>query len=209
MSWEQVSNAVTFVAFFVESKVGKAGLTVTVDVYAPDGTQLVTAGSAAEVGGGAYKYELGSGSTGSAGEYLAIFKTATSTVDQQHIPSLWVVGRAGVEHLDAPISTVDAVVDAILADTGTDGVVVASASRSGYSLASTGLDAIVPAEPAGVPAWGSSTVVQWLAWLGLFGRNKLTQTSSTAAIRNDADDASIATSATSDDGTTYTRGEWT
>ncbi|MFZ9964836.1 MAG: hypothetical protein ACO3GO_06470, partial [Terrimicrobiaceae bacterium] len=39
------------------------------------------------------------------GEYAAIFKTTDSTVDSQHIPSLWVLGRAGVENLDAATST--------------------------------------------------------------------------------------------------------
>jgi len=39
---------------------------------------------------------------------------------------------------------------AILADTGTDGVVVALASKTGYSLAATGLDAIPITAPTGV-----------------------------------------------------------
>lgn len=106
MSWEQVGNAITFSAFYVESKLGKTGLTVTVDVYR-NGTQVVTGGSAVEVGGGLYTYELGSGSVTVVGEYLAIFKTATTSVDQQHIPSAWLVGRAGVENLDQSVNTVN------------------------------------------------------------------------------------------------------
>lgn len=102
---EQISNAVKFLAFFTESKLGKTGLTVTVDVYGPGETLLVEAGSAVEIGGGLYRYILASGSTGDVGEYVCLFKTATDTVDLQHIPALWVVGRAGVENLDAAIST--------------------------------------------------------------------------------------------------------
>lgn len=104
MSWEQISTAITFAAFYVESKVGKTGLTVTVDVYR-NGTAIVTDGATVEVGGGLYTYTLGSGSVTVEGEYLAIFKTATATVDQQHIPALMLVGRAGVENLNATISS--------------------------------------------------------------------------------------------------------
>ena len=46
------------------------------------------------------------------------------------------------------------------------------------------------------------------AWLFALARNKLTQTATTQAVRNDTDAADIATAATSDDGTTATRGEW-
>ena len=45
--------------------------------------------------------------------------------------------------LDHSIATVDGIVDAILLDTGTDGVVVASGSKTGYALASTGADLIL------------------------------------------------------------------
>jgi hypothetical protein len=101
---EQVSNSVKFLAFFTASKQGKTGLTVTVDIYGPSGTQIVTGGSATALGGGLYSYLLSTNNS-AAGEYAAIFKTADTTVDAQHIPSLWVLGRAGVENLDAATST--------------------------------------------------------------------------------------------------------
>jgi hypothetical protein len=101
---EQVSNAVKFLAFYTASKQGKTGLTVTIDIYNPSGTQIVTAASATAIGGGLYSYTLTSNNS-SEGEYAAIFKTTDSTVDSQHIPSLWVLGRAGVENLDAATST--------------------------------------------------------------------------------------------------------
>lgn len=41
------------------------------------------------------------------------------------------------------VDTIDANVDAILLDTGTDGVVVASASKTGYRLSSTGVDDVL------------------------------------------------------------------
>jgi hypothetical protein len=101
---EQQANAVTFLAFFVASKIGKTGLSVTVDIYR-NGTQIVTAGNATSIGGGLYSYTLASGSVNADGEYAAIFKTTDATVDQQHIPALWVIGRAGIEYLDAAISS--------------------------------------------------------------------------------------------------------
>lgn len=102
---EQISNSIKFVAFFTASKIGKTGLTVTVDVYNPAGALVVTAGSATAIGGGAYQYVLSSGSVTAEGEYVAVFKTSDGTVDVQHIPSLWVVGRGGIEELDATISS--------------------------------------------------------------------------------------------------------
>jgi flagellar motor switch/type III secretory pathway protein FliN len=98
---EQVSNSVKFLAFYTASKQGKTGLA---DIYDPSGTQIVTGGSATALGGGLYSYTLTSNNS-SEGEYAAIFKTTDSTVDSQHIPSLWVLGRAGVENLDASTSS--------------------------------------------------------------------------------------------------------
>jgi hypothetical protein len=105
---EQINTAVTFFAFYTESKVGKTGLTVAIDVYkrtASASIQIVTSGGAIELGGGLYLYQLSSGLVDVEAEYIAIFKTATSTVDLRHIPALWVIGRAGVENLDASISS--------------------------------------------------------------------------------------------------------
>jgi hypothetical protein len=101
---EQVSNSVKFLAFYTANKQGKTGLTVTVDIYNPSGTQILTGGSATALGGGLYSYTLSTNNSAE-GEYAAIFKTADSTVDAQHIPSLWVLGRAGVENLDAATSS--------------------------------------------------------------------------------------------------------
>lgn len=101
---EQLNNAVKFMAFFTASKQGKTGITVTIDVFNPGGTKIVDGGSATELGDGVYTYTLANTNTTTEGEYIAVFKTTDSTVDMQNIPSLWVVGRAGVEHLDSNIS---------------------------------------------------------------------------------------------------------
>ena len=62
-------------------------------------------------------------------------------------------------------------------------------------------------ELASVPAV-NGTVLQALEWIFLLARNKLTQTATTQTLRNDADNATIGASAVSDDGSTFTRGEW-
>jgi hypothetical protein len=106
---EQLGNALRFFAFFTASRIGKTGLSdVTVDVFNPAGTKIVTAATVTGelTGSGVYYYDLASGSVSAKGEYLAIFKTADATVDAKHMPSLWVVNRAGIENLDAPISSV-------------------------------------------------------------------------------------------------------
>ena len=108
MAWEQIGNSIKFYATFIASKVGKSGLTPTVYVNRA-GTTIVTAGNAVEVDAtnlpGLYSYELAGVSVTVEGEYIAQFRTADATVDQQHIYSLWIVGRAGVEDLDATVSS--------------------------------------------------------------------------------------------------------
>lgn len=95
---------------------------------------------------------------------------------------------------------------------GSDQVIVATNNdKTGYTLSSAGVDAILDesiTEPSGVFAWGSATLRNIIGWLGALSRNKITQTSSTQTLRNDADAGNISTSTTSDDGTTTTRGEW-
>lgn len=86
-------------AYFSESKVGKTGLTVTVDVYAPDGSALVTGGAVTEIGGGFYGYTLAGASVTLAGVYLYLFKTATTSVDAQHVPAAQTAGQAWVERI--------------------------------------------------------------------------------------------------------------
>jgi hypothetical protein len=102
---EQVGNAVTFVGWFTAAKVGVPGLTVTCDVYRLGAGIIVTGASASAVGGGLYSYTLASGSTGTPDDYYAIFKTTDATVDMKHTPSMWAVGKAGIENLDATISS--------------------------------------------------------------------------------------------------------
>lgn len=63
------------------------------------------------------------------------------------------------------------------------------------------------AEPAAVPA-ATSTLKDKILWLFALARNRITQTATTQTLRNDANDADVATAAVSDDGTTFVRDEW-
>lgn len=102
---QQIGQALTFDVMYIESKVGKTLLTVTVDVYR-NGSLIVTGGAATEVGDGLYTYTLAAGSVTVAGHYRAVFKTATTTVDQRDIAALWIVGTTWVERVDGAISAV-------------------------------------------------------------------------------------------------------
>lgn len=102
MALEQKSVEISFFAAFLISKVGATGLTVTVDVYNPAGTKIVSDGAATELGtSGCYRYSLSGGSTATEGEYIAVFKTTSDDVPQKHIFVAWSVGRAGVENFDS------------------------------------------------------------------------------------------------------------
>jgi hypothetical protein len=62
-------------------------------------------------------------------------------------------------------------------------------------------------EVTAVPAANASLSAK-VNWMFAQARNKGLQTSTTKTLRNDADDADIATSAISSDGTTFTRNKW-
>ena len=101
--------------------------------------------------------------------------------------------------------------------------------KTGYSIsgAKTTLDALNDISPAqvkaevvdaltadtyaepGSPPAATASLKDKIGWNAVLSRNKITQTSSTQTLRNDADAGDIGTAAVSDDGTTATRDEWT
>jgi len=89
-----------FYGFFVASKVGKTGLTVTVDVYDSAGVAQATGAAATEVGGGLYTYTH---TDATDGDYVAVFKTSDTSVDAQHIPAL--AAKQISAYIDAAVST--------------------------------------------------------------------------------------------------------
>ena len=83
----QVGNAMPLRAYFTYNKQGATGLSVTVDVYNPAGSQVVSAASATEIGDGLYGYSIPSTYVTSAGNYTAVFKTSNTNPDFQQVPA--------------------------------------------------------------------------------------------------------------------------
>lgn len=102
---EQIGVALDFFAFYTAGKLGVTGLNVSCTVRDRAGTVLANAQTATEIGGGLYRYTLAAGSNTVEGECIAVFTTATTTVDQRDIPALWVVSKGGIENLDAAVTT--------------------------------------------------------------------------------------------------------
>lgn len=113
---EQIGKSLTFVGYFTASQTGATGRTVAVDVYSPDGTKIVTdtsVGTVVEIGGGLYNYTLASGSVTSAGNYCAVFKTASDTVDVKQVPAMWCVGEDWVQNVSHSLSDIDSEIDSL------------------------------------------------------------------------------------------------
>lgn len=126
--------------------------------------------------------------------------------------------NAGITSNGDAIAVVDGIVDAILVDTAEIGL--AGAGLTDLGGMSTAMQAEVNvevldvftvdtfAEPSGVPA-ATASLKDKIGFLMTAARNKFTQTSTTATIRNDNDSADIASAAVSDDGTTFIRNKHT
>jgi hypothetical protein len=115
---EQLGVALDFYAFYTANKVGKTGLSTTVGIRDRAGTVVLAAGTTGvvELGLGGYRYTMAANLNTSEGGYFCVFSTADTTVDQKDIPALWVTQKAGVEHLDADVSTRAATADARFAN---------------------------------------------------------------------------------------------
>jgi hypothetical protein len=128
----EAGSAIVFRAFFTKTKLGEAGLTVTVDVNGPSGASIVTAAATTEVDAanllGVYEYSLSGASTATAGRYTASFKTADATVDFQHVvdeaqvvPQLAVIDDIDtmLTAMDTVLTTVDTNVDTVITNLAT------------------------------------------------------------------------------------------
>ena len=109
---------------------------------------------------------------------------------------------------------IDTVVDNIFAQIGTAGANLTDLGGMSNAMKAEVNNEVVDtlttdtyAEPISVPA-ATSSLKDKIGWLFTLSRNKLLQTSNTSTVRNDADGADIATAGVSDDGTTFTRNEY-
>lgn len=123
------------------------------------------------------------------------------------------VDPADQSELAALIAAVQAKADAIEVDTqdlqtqiGVAGAGLSAVPKTGFKLASDGLDLVVPADPSAAPTLGTSSIVTWIGYFGAWSVNKVTSDSDSVNLRNTADNADVAAHATSDNGTTFTTG---
>jgi hypothetical protein len=102
--------------------------------------------------------------------FTATIYTAGQTMDEIKSETAAILTDTGTT-LDGKIDTIDGIVDSILADTGTDGVVVAAASKTGYALSAAGIQAIWDALSSALTTAGSigKRLVDYLTG-DIFGR---------------------------------------
>jgi hypothetical protein len=146
----KVGEAIRLRAFYVESKVGKSGLTVTVDYTDESGN--ATTGQSASAGAiaGEYYYTL---TPDAAGMWCAGFKTATTTVDAQHRGAVIAVEA---DYTAARAASLDAAITSRLASAGYTTPPTASDmwAVSTRTLSSAGTDGVA----AAVWAFGGRTL---------------------------------------------------
>lgn len=86
------------------------------------------------------------------------------------------------------------------------GTVASVVTKTGYSLASTGLDLVVPSDPSAKPVLGTDSIVSLIGWFGAWSLNETNSTSTAQTLRNSADTADLVTHTLSDNGTTFSSG---
>jgi hypothetical protein len=98
---EQINNPLNFFAQFLVGGQKGTGLTITCSVYlGSNSAVLVTGQAATEIGStGIYRYTLPSSYVTQEDDYVALFSEAAATADQTDVPSLWNIGRGGLENL--------------------------------------------------------------------------------------------------------------
>lgn len=117
---------------------------------------------------------------------------------------------AQASDLATAISYIDTEVAAILEDTGTTlpALINALNDLSAAEVNAEIVDALVTDTYAegSIPA-ATASLKDMIHWIFTMHRNKITQTSTTTTVRNDADSADLATFTVSDDATTFTSDE--
>ena len=100
---EQAGVEIIWYAHFTEGGEGQTGLSPTITVYKDDGgTPEVNAANMTELADGFYYYKQ---TPSGEGFRVAVAKTTDAGTDQKHVPAVMLIGKAGVEQLDASVST--------------------------------------------------------------------------------------------------------
>ncbi len=116
-------------------------------------------------------------------------------------------GHTTAGSLGKAIADIETDASAILADTGTDGVVLTAAERTAVANAVWGVTSAAVGAAVALGTSDMQAIIEHLA--ATAGHlQKQTQTASTYTLRNAGDTANIGTSTVSDDGTTFTFGSF-
>ena len=100
---EQAGVEIIWYAHFTEGGEGQTGLSPAITVYKDDGgTPEVNAANMTELADGFYTYKQ---TPSGEGFRVAVAKTTDADADQKHVPAVMLIGKAGVEQLDASVST--------------------------------------------------------------------------------------------------------
>jgi hypothetical protein len=191
-SASSVTGAVGSVTGSVGSVVGNVGGSVASVTGAVGSVAGNVGGSVASVVGavGSVTGNLGGNVVGSVGSVVGAVGSVTGAVGS-------VTGSVG--------SVVGNVGGSVASVTGSVGSVAGNVNGTVGSVVDLSVTAL--AESSAVPA-ATATPLQKLNFLATIARNKITQTSTTQLLRNDADTATIGTATVSDDGTTGIRGKF-
>lgn len=111
--------------------------------------------------------------------------------------------------VDTEVAAIKAKTDQLTFTTANrvDATAITVSDKTGYSLSATGLDLVVPADPSAIPALGTASVVTWIGYFGAWTVNEVRSDSDSVDLRNSANNANLASHATSDSGSQFVSGE--
>ena len=121
-------------------------------------------------------------------------------------------GYAGTNNVIPTVGTVTGAVGSVTGNVGGNvtGSVGSLAAQAKADVNAEVVDVLATdtfAEPGSVPA-ATSSLKDKIGWLFMLARNKRVTSATTDAVRNDADSADVGTAALSDNGTSFSRGEY-
>ncbi len=121
-------------------------------------------------------------------------------------------GYAGTNNAIPTVGTVTGAVGSVTGNVGGNvtGSVGSLAAQAKADVNAEVVDVLATdtfAEPGSVPA-ATSSLKDKIGWLFMLARNKRVTSATTDAVRNDADSADVGTAALSDNGTSFSRGEY-
>ena len=156
---------------------------------------------------------------GGAAQSITLDAAASAVTDFFKGDAIWVVSGTGAGQLrictayngTSKVATVDRVwatnpdaTSVFLAFGGSLAMTVAEVNTEALDVLATD----TYSELAALPAVSGATLAQMVQWLYHLARNKATQTSTTTLLKKDDGTTTLATQTVSDDGSTYSAGEW-